>query len=224
MNKKLIPLPQFEQYECRNESLEVYASDRRGQVTYTFNNLGYRNSVDYVDRQQPIGIYIGSSITSGIGLNWQESFAYISSQKFQVEPWQFSQGCVRLNNQQNLETLRTLIELDLNVKYWVIQFINLDRCPSTATQDLTDTNEIVTQFNHTFNQIEQLLKNQVWCFLGSDKTDYPIDPRILSHNKCVGWNIPYIDLSGVGEHPGPKWHRMIAAGIDKKLSGQLNKS
>ena len=42
-----IPLPYADQYECRGETLEVYASDRRGQVSYQFNNYGYRNNIDY---------------------------------------------------------------------------------------------------------------------------------------------------------------------------------
>lgn len=219
--KTSIPLPQFEQYECRNETLEVYASDRRGQVSYTFNNLGYRNSIDYVDHQQPIGVYIGSSITSGIGLEWSSSFAYLSAGRLGVEPWHFSQGCVRLSNQQNLETITALKNSGLNIKYWVVQFIDLDRA---TPDDLTEHSEIIAQFYQTFNQIEQLLQDQIWCFVGCDKNNYDIGSQIRNHHRCVGWNVPFVDRAGVGEHPGAKWHRMIAAGIEKSLLNQLQKS
>ena len=41
-----LPLPFFSQYECQNETMGVYASDRRGIVEYKINNIGYRNDIE----------------------------------------------------------------------------------------------------------------------------------------------------------------------------------
>lgn len=54
-----LPLPFKDQYKCRNETLEVYASDRRGLIEYKFNNLGYRNNHDYYLTENNAGYFFG---------------------------------------------------------------------------------------------------------------------------------------------------------------------
>ena len=102
-----IPLPFASQYECRNETLEVYASDRRGLINYSFNNYGYRNNIDYQEDAVDVGIYLGSSITSGIGVDWPDTFVATSSQALNVQGYHFSQGCVPVDNQETLRMLTT---------------------------------------------------------------------------------------------------------------------
>ena len=220
-----IPLPFFTQYECRNESLPVYASDRRGIITYEFNNFGYRNNIDYDETENNAGVYIGSSITSGIGIDWANSFASISSRTIGVNCYHFAQGCMMVDNQEILRMLTLVKNSNLKPKYYVIQFIGLDRRYDINTGKTTlesNTQKNIQLFEETFSKVEDLLKNDVWCFVGADGTNSLMPDTIKNHSNCVLWNFPIIDLAGVNNHPGPKWHRVVSAGISNFLSKKFS--
>lgn len=221
-----IPLPFITQYECRNETLEVYASDRRGLVNYRFNNYGYRNDIDYETDATDVGVYIGSSITSGIGIDWSDSFVATSARSLGVPAYHFSQGCMAVDNQEILSMLTRLKQTAIRPRYWVIQFIDLNRRYSDGklNQLVENQQENLDLFLHTFHDVQTVLENDVWVFTGSDSTACAIPEQISKHPRCLGWNIPFVDLSGVGSHPGVRWHKMISAGIVKKLSDQLKQS
>jgi hypothetical protein len=220
-----LPLPFFSQYECRNETLEVFASDRRGIVEYKINNLGYRNNVDYSESDTDVGAYFGSSITTAIGVPMHNGFAYTSATNLNSKCYQFGQGCMMVDNQESLRLLKEVLSSNLNPRYFVIQFINLSRRYNyengRATMSDNADNDIKL-FYQTFKEIEELLKNQVWCFIGTDNSGVDVGDYITKHAHCVKWNLKFIDLAGVGEHPGPKWHQMIAAGIVNNLQKQLS--
>jgi hypothetical protein len=218
-----IPLPFASQYECRNETLEVYASDRRGLVEYSFNNYGYRNNINYQPNATGVGMYLGSSITSGIGVNWQDAFATKSSTELNVECYHFSQGCVAVDNQESLRMLTQLKSSYIQPKYWVIQFIDLNRRYHDGQVTRSENQqENLDLFLETFHTIQTILQSDVWVFTGSDASQCPVPNYIIKHPGCVGWNVPFVDLAGVGAHPGKKWHKMIAAGIVNRLQKQLN--
>lgn len=216
-----LPLPFRDQYECRNETLEVYASDRRGLVEYQFNNLGYRNDIDYVDTESNAGVFLGSSITSGIGINWTKSFVKLVSQSFDVEPYHFSQGCTKVDNKEILNQISVLKNNNFLPKFWVIQFIDLDRRFDATTGKTTHSNnaiENVKNFVDIFLQIQLALADHTWCFFGCDSLSHNIPDHIRYHANCLAWNPTFIDRAGVGNHPGVKWHQMMSLGIQKKLT------
>jgi hypothetical protein len=220
-----IPVPFYSQYECRNETLEVYASDRRGEVDYRFNNYGYRNTIDYEENATDIGVYVGSSITAGIGVDQNNSFAVVSSTNLGVKCYHFAQGCMAIDNQEILRMLQQIKQSSLQPRYYVIQFISLDRrydTESGTTVYNQDAKANVDLFLQTFESIETLLSNDIWCFLGCDSTGAVISESIKKHSRCVAWNFPIVDLAGVGEHPGVKWHKILGMGITKKLRDQLS--
>jgi hypothetical protein len=216
-----LPLPFNDQYECRNETLEVYASDRRGIVEYKFNNLGYRNNIDYDLNENNAGVYLGSSITSGIGISWQQTYVNLSSNFFGVLPYNFSQGCTKIDNTEILRQLSMLIALDFSAKYWVIQFIDFDRRfdPRTGvTVSCEDRDKNIDNFIKIFSTVESLLLGKNWTFIVCDRLSHDVPEYIRKqHVKCLSWNTKFIDFSGVGTHPGPKWHQMISLGLQKKL-------
>ena len=216
-----LPLPFRDQYECRNETLEVYASDRRGLVEYRFNNLGYRNDIDYVDTEANAGVFLGSSITSSIGVEWNKSFVKLVSDSFKVEPYHFSQGCTKIDNNEILQQIRCLKDNNFHPKFWVIQFIDLDRrfdSLSGQTTHCDNVAENVQEFVDIFSQIESILVDQTWCFFGCDNLSHSIPKHIINHKNCLVWNPTFIDRAGVGNHPGSKWHQMLSLGIRKKLT------
>ena len=215
-----IPIPYIDQYECRGETLEVYASDRRGQVSYQFNNFGYRNNIDYHEDEKNVGVYVGSSITAGIGVDWDKSFASLSSKNLNVNCYQFAQGCVMVDNQEILRMLKLIKQTKVDIKYYVIQFIQLSRQydPITGqTQLVDDYDQNISKFLQTFDEINDLLENDTWCFLGCDGQQHKLPDSIINHPCCLTWNPQFIDLAGVTGHPGIKWHKMINQGIVKFL-------
>lgn len=216
-----IPLPFLTQYECRNETLEVYASDRRGEISYSFNNYGYRNNIDYNETETNAGIYVGSSITSGIGIDWTSSFAWLSSEQLGVKCYHFSQGCMPVDNQEILRVLSTIKKhSSLTPNYFVIQFIGLDRRYNIDTGFVgyeQDATKNIALFQQIFVEIEDLLKNDTWCFIGSDGSNTVLPDSIKKHSKCAGWNYPMVDYAGVTNHPGKKWHLVMSKSIVNKL-------
>jgi hypothetical protein len=219
-----LPLPFFSQYECRDETLEVFAADRRGIVEYKMNNLGYRNNINYVESDLSVGVYFGSSITTAIGLPLLQGFAATSAQALNAKCYHFGQGCMMVDNQESLRLLKKVLDSELEPQYFVVQFINLNRRYNheNGRAEVSDnTEENIALFHSTFNEIEQLLQDRAWCFVGTDNVGHEVGERVTKHPHCVSWNTRFIDFAGVGEHPGTKWHQMIAAGIVKNLQKQL---
>jgi hypothetical protein len=215
-----IPLPYTDQYECRSETLEVYASDRRGQVLYQFNNYGYRNNIDYFHDEKNVGAYIGSSITAGIGVAWDKSFASLSSLTLGTNCYHFAQGCTPVDNQEILRMSKLVKQTNIDIKYYVIQFIQLGREYDVATgktilNDNVDQN--IVKFQQVFEQVQELFKNDNWCFFGCDQEQHPLPESITKHPFCLTWNPQFIDFAGVGRHPGVQWHKMINQSIIKFL-------
>jgi hypothetical protein len=215
-----IPLPFADQYACRNETLEVYASDRRGTVSYQFNNFGYRNNIDYNLEDSSIGVYIGSSITAGIGVDWEKSFASLTSRHMQAQAYHFAQGCMAVDNSEILRMLQAVKQSGLDVKYYVLQFIDLDRIYDTATGITSydsDQQKNIQKFLQIFDTVCELLHDQTWCFIGCDARQHPLPQYVIQNSHCVSWNPPFIDHAGVGTHPGMRWHKMISMGLAKYL-------
>ena len=216
----IIPLPFTDLYECRDETLEVFASDRRGQVKYQFNNYGYRNNINYQVGESDVAVFLGSSLASGIGVQWEDSFPYLVSEKLRTSCYHYSQGCKEIDNQETLRILKQTISDGVCPTYIVIQFIDLDRrydnITGTTVRD-PDSEKNIQLFKKTFDSIAELLQNQNWCFFTCDNLSHEVPEYIKKHSRCVAWNLKYIDHCGVGDHPGNKWHKIISYGIAAKL-------
>lgn len=220
----IIPLPFADLYECRNETLELFASDRRGQVNYQFNNYGYRNNIDYHVGKSDVAVFLGSSLVSGIGVQWEESFPYLVSQKLHTSCYHYGQGCKEIDNQETLRILKEIISDGVFPKYTVIQFIDLDRRYNNVTGTTVrdpDIEQNIQLFKKTFDGIAELLHDQNWCFFTCDNLSHAVPDYIKKHSRCVAWNLKFIDHCGVGSHPGVKWHQLISHGVAKKLQPRL---
>ena len=128
------------------------------------------------------------------------------------------------DNQEMLKILKLILISDINPKYYVLQFIGLDRRYNPTNASCLSSNnckENSEMFIKTFNECEQLLTGKVWCFFGSDGSNSSIPNNIINHEKCVVWNPHFIDSTGVGSHPGIKWHQAMASLVTKKLQKQL---
>ena len=81
----------------------------------------------------------------------------------------------------------------------------------TILNDNVDQN--IVKFQQVFEQVQELFKNDNWCFIGCDQEQHQLPESITKHPFCLAWNPPIIDFAGVGRHPGVKWHKMINQNI-----------
>ena len=223
---EMMARPKFpKSLNVHNTSKTVYkiGQDMRGIVPYKFNNCGFRADVDYSETENNAGCYFGHAFTSAVGIEWHNSYAAKSSNKLGVKAYNFSQGCVGVDNK---EIIRTAIEVADNKtfkpKFFIIQFCDLPRRYNPKNGALTFESNIeknVHEFTKDFNHLEKTLNeaNIRWLFFGCDfGLFHPVSENIIKHKNCLIWNPAYFDKILYGM-PGEKWHHVMSYGIINKL-------
>lgn len=227
----LFPKPYHSQFALRGETYTCYGSDFRDCVTYAFNQQGYRSDFDYDLREtDPLLVSFGSSIATGHGLEADLNFGAIVAKHFDRKFWNLGQGCMRSSNQTILEQVEFLINTDLTIDYFIIQFTHINRQGSRLDSYLELDNDLaVGNFCGILERISILLQDRKWCWLLLDYsgTVFPawvynhyakvaIDPDSVDHISVEG----YEDLAPTQHalkmlslHPGKKWHACMAKQI-----------
>ena len=206
-----------------SQTVHKIGQDMRGIVPYKFNNCGFRADVDYVETEVNAGCYFGHAFTSGVGIEWHNSYPAKSSKKLGVQCYNFSQGCVGVDN---FEIMRTAIEVSnmetFKPKFFIIQFCDLLRRFDLKTGKMSfesDIDKNVRDFTEAFKNLEEKLDkaNIRWLFFGCDFTEYhPVPDYITKHKNCMIWNPAFFDKILYGM-PGEKWHNIIAYGITNTI-------
>jgi hypothetical protein len=234
---KLFPQPYHSQFALRGETYTCYGSDFRNCIDYTFNRQGYRSDFDYdLDEPDPLLVSFGSSIATGHGLEADKNFGAIVARQFNRKFWNLGQGCIRSSNQTILEQIEFLIDTDLCIDYFIIQFTHINRQGSRADSYLElDQDLAVGNFCDILKRVSNLLQGQKWCWLLLDysRAVFPewvrnhyakveIDPDSVDHISVEGYeNLapgPKV-LETLSLHPGEKWHAHIANQIMTVLHG-----
>lgn len=222
MKNNIIPKPLPSQYELRGEHMMCYASDQRNIVEYRFNELGYRNDIEYniedtIDKK--VYAWFGSSITNGHTIEVEKSFPQLVSKKMNAVCWNFSQGCFRTSNQILFEQVEALLETDALIDTFFIQFINLERQGSKLeTYYNFNKLENVKTFEKIFENFSTLLNGKKWYWLMMDKLQHEIPDWIINTKNKIIYNPKFADTTGIREHPGEKTHKGLAQLIVKKLN------
>ena len=217
-----MPFPKSYYEEFTNSYCTKIGQDGRGIIQYNFNNFGFINNIDYTIDEKKSICFFGSAITSAIGVPWEKSFCFQTTELLQgdYKSYNFSQGCIGVDNNEIAQTVKKIKEMDnFSPHIYVIQFINLDRRfnPVLGAGKLSiDQKCNIEYFESIFEKIEILLKDEKWIFFGCDAEDHNVPDYITNHKNCLIWNPFFIDRLLVGM-PGEKWHRMMALGIKKKL-------
>ena len=227
--------PYPSQFDLRGESITCYGSDFRDVVNYTFNNQGYRSEFDFdLHDPDPIVVCLGSSIATGHGVDLSQCFGRIVAEKLQKKLWNLGQGCFRSNNQTIMEQVEFLINTNLNIELYMIQFTHINRQSSKFSNYLEfDQSVCVKNFETILENISHMLTNKKWCWLLTDWSgakfpswiiDHPdkisIDPDIIDHVNVSGYEhlTPSSHaLKMLSQHPGPEWHNATAQQIINKL-------
>ena len=209
-----------------SKTVHRIGQDMRGIVPYKFNNCGFRADVDYDENEKNAGCYFGNAFTSAVGIEWQDSYASKASHKLGAKAYNFSQGCVGVDNK---EIIRTAIEVANNKtfipKFFIIQFTDLIKRYNTKNGAVTfesDTVKNVEEFTKNFDLLEKTLDeaNIKWFFFGCDFEIYhPVPDRIIKHKNCLIWNPAFFDKILYGM-PGERWHHLISYGIFNKFENE----
>lgn len=217
-----LPKPLPSQYEFRGEHMMCYASDQRNLVEYRFNELGYRNDIEYKIEDtfnQTVYAWFGSSVTNGHSIAVEKSFPQLVSNKMNAACWNFSQGCFKTSNQILFEQLEMVLATDANLDIIFVQFINLERQGSGFDVYFDfDKENNVKKFEEIFMKFSDLLAGRKWYWMLLDKLQHDIPEWILETPNKIIHNPLFADCTGVTEHPGEKTHAGLAKLILKKIN------
>jgi hypothetical protein len=220
--------PYPSQYDLRGESMTCYGSDFRGCVDYNFNNQGFRSDFDY-DLTDPDHLLVctGSSIGTGHGLDLKQSFGFIAANVLNKKLWNLGQGCFRSSNHTMLEQVKFLVNTDLKIDYYVIQFTHINRMGDKSNSYLElDPVKAVENFSEILKTISALLEEKKWCWLLTDYSRVTLPSWIINHPNKIIIDPDSVDFVPVDQyrnaaptehalkmlsvHPGPDWNKHIA--------------
>lgn len=222
------PRPYPSQYDLRGESFTCYGSDFRNCINYTFNNQGFRSDFDFnLTDQDPLLVCLGSSIVTGHGLDLSQSFSSIIAQNFNKKLWNLGQGCFRSSNQTILEQIEFLVNTNLNIDYYVIQFTHINRMGNKLNSYIElDQEKSIENFVNILNKISTLLNEKKWCWLLLDWSNAVLPNWIVNHPNKIAIDPDSIDFVNVDQyqhlapsttalkllslHPGINWNKNIA--------------
>ena len=225
------PKPYPSQYDLRGESFTCYGSDFRDIITYNFNDQGYRNDFDFdLADTSPILAALGSSITTGHGLDLVDSFSSIVADKLSKKLWNLGQGCFRSSNQTILEQTKFLVDSQLNIDYYVIQFTHINRQGNKYNSYLElDQSVAIQNFESILTEVTQVLAGRSWCWMLMDFSGATFSDWVVNHPNKIAIDpdiTDHIDVSGyeplapsthalqmLSLHPGPEWHKETAGQI-----------
>jgi hypothetical protein len=220
--------PYPSQYELRGDTYSCYGSDFRGCVNYKFNNQGYRSDFDYdLNSQDCLAVCLGSSIATGHGLELNETFGSLVADYFGKTLWNLGQGCFRSNNQTVLDQVKFLINTDLNIDYFLIQFTHINRCGSDVESYLElDAQRALENFENILTQVSCCLSGKKWCWMLADYSGADLPQWIQDHpNKIIvdPDSVDFVETAAYANtapsrhalkmlslHPGPNWNQHIA--------------
>ena len=218
--------PRFpKSYNAHNTSKTVkkIGQDMRGIVSYKFNNCGFRADADYSETETNAGCYFGHAFTSAVGIEWHNSYVSKSAKQLGVEAYNFSQGCVPLDNNEIIRTAIEVSELEtFTPKFFILQFCDLIRRFDNKNGKLTFESDIeknVSEFIESFKNLETKLNDKgiIWRFFGCDFQEYhPLPDYITKHKNCMMWNPAFFDKILYGM-PGEKWHHIMTYGVVNTL-------
>ena len=206
-----MPLPKapYHMYLLRDQTITNFGYDHETNTNYTFNNLGYRSMVEFVEDASPV-IILGNTISFGLGLPIEKTFAGIMSQALDYPIYNFAWGCYGHTNNDQLLLLQHILTV-LKPRHVIFQINNLNRIRNNGQVSFDNPDEIViSEFNKFSQEIQKVLKTTPHDFLHWDEKTYPVN---LPH--CRILNKYHVDSSPVRNKNtfGPRTHKLIAHSI-----------
>ena len=206
-------------YQYRNKTIKNFGVDTESCVEYSFNSLGYRSPHEF-DEKNTI-VVLGNTISFGIGLTYTDTFSSILEQQLDTKVYNFSLGCYRHQNYDQLVLLNSIIQ-SLDPKHVVFQINNLDRKRISDTQVSTnnDVNEILALYNSFMQELKKMLYTVSNSLIYYDNISYNIErDNFLIDNS---YHVDHSIISNKGTF-GKKSHKLIGLKLMQKIqAGNIN--
>jgi hypothetical protein len=208
----LFPPAPDHMFQLRNQTIARFGYDTDGVINYQFNDLGYRSDLEFTQNHNPI-VMLGNTITFGLGVTMEQSFAGIISKTLAHPVYNFSWGCYGHTNAEQLVLLKQILTT-LTPRYVLFQINNLNRV-RIGTHISFDNPEsvVIDEFNKFVSQLHQTLQSVPHGLIHWDENSYPVAlPDCLIHNR---YHVDY-SISSNKSTFGPKSHKLIAHAILKR--------
>lgn len=196
----------------RNQTITNFGYDHETTVKYRFNGLGYRSDVEFVDHVDPI-IILGNTISFGLGLPMEQTFAGILNKTLNHPVYNFAWGCHAHTNHDQLQLLTNILG-SLNPRHVIFQINNLNRLHAGDQVSFDNPHDVVVfEFEKFLTAITDVLHEVPHSFLHWDNQDHGVNLP-----ECVVLNKYHVDCSLVDNADtfGSKSHRLIALKILEK--------
>ena len=207
-----LPIAPDHMWKFQGQTINNFGYDNETNVHYRFNSLGYRSDCEFETDTNPI-IILGNTISFGLGLSIEKTFAGILNNELNWPVWNFSWGCWGHTNWDQLQLLKTILK-EIQPQHVIFQVNNLNRLNVGNTVSFDNSEEvIITEFEKFNTEIQQVLKSIPHSFLYWDNQSHAVNlPRCVIENK---YHVDHSLISNIGTF-GHKSHKLIA----KKLLQQ----
>ena len=194
-------------YMHRGTTIMEFGRDQRSSSTYTFNSLGYRSNTEFDPENNAI-VILGNTISFGLGINVDETFAGILGNTLSVPVYNFAWGCYGHTNYEQLALLQNILKVTTPCKViFQINNLNRRRLPDGSIDRANTAEFIKSAYTTFYQQAINVLATTPHVFLHWDNECYGFEyPNCLVYNKYhVDKSIDDIETSF-----GPKSHKLIA--------------
>lgn len=194
----------------------LFGYDQTNTVDYTFNNLGFRSQEP---KQHARLAVIGNSVSFGIGLTAEQTYANMLAQKLDLELDNLSLGCYLHENHDHLHNIELLAKQDIETVF-VVQINNLDRVrvDGSVVSCVNDPNICVKKFLDYFDQLIQILVHRPCLFIYWDHKQFNLPDSVVK--KISLYNKFHLDqsLPNNTDTFGPNSHKAIAQSLFQIIS------
>jgi hypothetical protein len=208
----LLPAAPDHMFGLRNQTVCQFGYDNESRTHYRFNSLGYRSNTEFDICGNPI-IVLGNTISFGLGMPIEQSFAGIIANTLNCAVYNFSWGCYGHTNADQLCLLKQILSV-IQPQRVIFQINNLNRFRNgNHVSFLNPDDVVISEFNKFNAELQQTLASVPHDFLHWDNLTYPVAlPDCLIYNKY------HVD-SSLQSNPntfGPRSHKLIAHTILKR--------
>jgi hypothetical protein len=203
-------------YDLKNCITKTFGYDNSYKNSYSFNSLGYRSHHEFEIDNNPI-VVIGNSISFGIGIPYEKTYAYILEQKLKKKVYNFSIGCFLHTNDYQLDRCKKIIDI-YKPSCILFQINNLNRIEYQDKTILTDDETLITNnFYNFYKNLKQVLVNINHLVMYWDDKLYTL-PNKITDQFCI-YNKFHLDTSINLEHVfGVKSHKIIAYKLESMIN------
>lgn len=201
-------------YELRNQTVNKFGYDQITGTSYKFNSLGYRSDIEFTPVDNAV-ILLGNTITFGLGVELDKTFAGQLCASLSVPVYNFSWGCYSHTNHEQLELLQNILAIS-KPKCVIFQINNLNRSRSRSgiVNFNNDTDFIKSEYVRFYQSATTILADTPHIFLHWDHEYYGFE-----FSDCLVYNKYHVDQSVPDNNStfGPKSHKLIALKLLQQL-------